>query len=571
MTKRWQFKDCDETAASDLFQNLGSLPRPLAALLVQRGCTTAEQASLFMSPSLSTLHNPFELPDMQKAVDRIWAALKAGERITVFGDYDVDGVCSTALMVRLLRELGGQVSAFIPSRFEEGYGLTAESLTACLEKNHSSLIVTVDCGTNAVASVEAARAAGVDVVITDHHEPEETIANAVAVVNPKCSPDNPGRILAGAGVAFKVAHALLKVGRDRHCVTSASVDLKNYLDFVAVATVTDMVPLLGENRALVRAGFQSLENSVWPGWNALKKLCGITGSIETWHAGFSFGPRINAAGRTGRADTALELFLTDRPERAEELAQLLEDANHERQTIEREIVQEAIDEIDSYFDPEKHFGLVIARDGWHTGVVGIVASRLVGRYARPVAVIGMDGESGRGSCRSIDAFNVLDGLTECAPLLIKFGGHAMAAGLEVRADCLDFFKKQFNKAARKRLEGADLRPVLNIDRSIELEDISGALMDGLKRTGPFGQDNFEPVWAVHGVDAIASRILKEKHLKLTLSNGQTRCEAIGFNMAEKLPSGPIDVAFTLQENHWNGRTSLQLHLRDIRPAESFAF
>ena len=566
MAKQWKFKPCDETLAEHIFRKLGNMPRPLTALLVQRGCKTAAEAELFMNPALSTLRDPFELPDMDKAAARIRRALGAGEKITVFGDYDVDGVCSTALMVRVLRELGGNVAAFIPSRFDDGYGLSCDALAACIAEHKPSLIVTVDCGTNSVEAVDKARACGVDVVITDHHEPDAQLAHAVAVVNPKLAANHPGRILAGAGVAFKLCHALIKDGRDNGCAVSASVDLKKYLDFVAVATVTDMVPLLGENRVLVRAGFQALENSCWAGWNALKKLAGMAGTVETWHAGFALGPRINAAGRIGRADAAIELLLTDLPARADELAQLLDSANRERQAIEKDIVREAIEEIDAYFDETKNFGIVIAREGWHTGVIGIVASRLVARYGRPVAVIGMDGNRGRGSCRSIDAFNILDGLNICSGMLKQFGGHAMAAGLEVEEQNLEAFKIRFNEAAIAQLQSADLRPVLEIDRAVTLGEADASLVDGLKRTGPFGQDNPEPVWAVCGVKAVDSRILKEKHLKLTLSDGKARCEAIGFNLAEKLPSGPIDVAFTLQENVWNGRTTLQLNIRDIRPA-----
>ncbi|MCU0857053.1 MAG: single-stranded-DNA-specific exonuclease RecJ [Pontiellaceae bacterium] len=568
MSKLWKFKPCDEVLAGRFFREMENLPKPLAALLVQRGCKTVEEAGLFLNPALSTLRDPFELPDMDKAVVRIRRALSGDEKITVFGDYDVDGVCSTALLVRVLRELGGDVSAVIPSRFDDGYGLSADALTACITEHHPSLIVTVDCGTGSVEAVEKAGAAGVDVVITDHHEPGGQIAPAAAVVNPKCVEGHPARILAGAGVAFKLCHALIKTGRDNGCLASASVDLKKYLDFVAVATVADLVPLLGENRALVRAGFQSLENSCRAGWNALKKLAGITGAIETHHAGFAFGPRINAAGRIGHPDAALELLLTDLPARADELAQLLDQANRERQAIEKEMVREAIEEIDSYFDGTKNFGLVIAREGWHTGVIGIVASRLVARYGRPVAVIGMDGQTGRGSCRSIDTCNILDGLEACAGLLTRFGGHAMAAGLDIEEPDLDAFKALFNEAVAGQIRNRDLQPVLEIDRVITLADADELLMNGIRRAGPFGQDNPEPVWAVFGVNVADSRILKEKHLKLALSDGAVRREAIGFNLAEKLPSGPVDLAFTLQENDWNGRTTIQLNLRDLRPAHS---
>jgi len=573
-SKHWKFKPSEEALVERLFQcleekvpNIGKLPKPLVALLVQRGCKTEEDVAHFMKCGLSSLRDPFELPDMEKAVERIRRALTDGEKITVFGDYDADGVCSTALLVRVLRVLGGEVSAFIPNRLDDGYGLSPDSLAVCIEQNSPSLIVTVDCGTNSVESVEKAKELGIDVVITDHHEPDDKIAAAVAVVNPKRKKDHPDSILAGVGVTFKLCHALVKAGRDVDCPSAASIDLKDYLDFVAVATITDMVPLLGENRALVRAGFQTLENSKNAGWNALRKLAGVTGPIETWHAGFTFGPRINAAGRVGRADAALELFLTDLPATADEKARFLESANRERQAIEKEIVQEAVEEIDGWFDETKHFGLVIAREGWHIGVIGIVASRLVQRYGRPVAVIGMENGSGRGSCRSIDAFNLLDGLNACSGLLTQFGGHAMAAGLDIETKNLDAFQKKFNAFAAKELKDADLRPVLNIDQKIELSEADAALMDGLKRTGPFGQDNPEPIWAVLNADVADSRILKEKHLKLALSVGNTRVDAIGFNMAEKLLAGAVDVAFTLQENTWNGRTTLQLNLKDIRPAE----
>ncbi|QHI69677.1 single-stranded-DNA-specific exonuclease RecJ [Tichowtungia aerotolerans] len=570
MSRVWKFKPCEEALVERLFQCLENVPKPLAALLVQRGCTTAEDAYDFMNPALSTLRDPFELPDMTPAVERVRRALADGEKITVFGDYDADGVCSTALMVRVLRGLGGNVSAYIPGRLENGYGLSPDALQTCVELHGPSLIVTVDCGTGAVAAVEAARERGVDIVVTDHHEPGEKIASAVAVVNPKRVENHPASILAGVGVAFKVCHALIKAGRDDTCAASTLFDLKSVLDFVAVATVTDMVPLLGENRALVRAGFQTLENSAWPGWGALKRVSGLRGPLETWHAGFTFGPRINAAGRVGRADAALDLFLTDLPEKADELAALLDESNRERQAIERDIVKEAVDEIDSWFDETRHFGLVVAREGWHAGVIGIVASRLIQRYGRPVAVIGIDGDRGRGSCRSIEAFSVLDGLHACADLLVRHGGHEMAAGLEVKTENLDAFRKCFNDYAYKRLKDVDLSPVLEIDRMVDLSEIDSLLMSGLRRTGPFGQDNPEPIWAVMNVNVADSRILKEKHLKLTFTDGRNRVDAIGFNMAEKLPDGPVDIAFSLHENTWNGRTSLQLNLKDIRPTQAQA-
>ncbi len=581
MSRLWKYKPCDDALAKQLFhalenldatplrrfQCLEKIPLPLVSVLVQRGCTSADEVLEFMTPVLSTLRNPFELPDMDKAVERVHRAIHDGEKITVFGDYDADGVCSTALMVRVLRGLGGCVSAYIPGRMDDGYGLSPAALKSCVELHQPSLIITVDCGTGSFRAVSAARELGIDVVVTDHHEPGGQVADAVAVVNPKCVENHPASILAGVGVAFKLCHALIKVERDCQSPAAATFDLKTVLDFVAVATITDMVPMRGENRALVRAGFQMLEHSAWPGWGALKRVAGLRGPLETWHAGFTFGPRINAAGRVGRADAALNLFLTDLPDKADELAALLDEANRERQTIEKDIVRQAVEEIDSWFDPSKHFGLVVAREGWHAGVIGIVASRLIQRYGRPVAVIGIDGDRGRGSCRSIDAFSVLDGLNACSDLLVRHGGHDMAAGLEVKTENIDAFRRRFNDFAYERLKDADLTRVLEIDQVVDLSDIDSVLMDGLRRSGPFGQDNPEPVWAVLNASVADSRILKDKHLKLTLTDGQNRIESIGFNMAEKLPSGPVDVAFSLHENTWNGRTFLQMNLKDVRPAQ----
>lgn len=567
MYARWKIKPCDVPAADHLSRFL-NIPRPLAVLLAQRGCTGADEAQLFLNPALSTLRDPFELPGMDRAVARIRRALDDGERITVFGDYDADGVCSTALLVRVLRRLGGEVSAFIPSRMDEGYGLSPDALSACLDSHRPSLIVTVDCGTSSAESVEQARAVGTDVVVTDHHEPGGPVAPAVAVVNPKLDGGGAARVLAGAGVAFKLCHALVKEGRARGSADAAALDLRSYLDFVAVATLADLAPLRDENRALVRAGLQVLENSSHAGWTALKQVAGISGPVGTWHAGFALGPRINAAGRIGRADAALELFLTDLPDRAAGLARLLDEANRERQAIEKDMVREAVEELDGRFDERADFGIAVAREGWHAGVIGIVASRLVNRYNRPAAVIGLDGERGRGSCRSIEAFNILEGLGDCRDLLIRFGGHAMAAGFEIAQEHLAEFKLRFNEAAARRLAGADLDPALEIDCAVALAETDQALLEGLQRAGPFGQDHPEPVWAVHGVRAEGASILKDKHLRLTLTDGTIRREAIGFNLAAKWPDGPVDAAFTLQENIWNGRASIQLHLRDIRPARA---
>lgn len=563
----WRVKPCDEELTARLVSSCRDLPPPLVAVLGQRGCRTPDEVESFLNPVLSSLRDPFLLPDMEQAVQRIERALAEKESILVFGDYDVDGVCSTALLVRVLRDLGGRVSSYIPGRMEQGYGLSIESAEVALERHSPSLIITVDCGSSSATAVEWLRGRGTDTVVTDHHEPDGQLPAGIPVVNPKRDAAHPDRVLCGAGVAFKLCHALLISGRGRGCAASAALDLKEILPEVAVATVADMVPLLGENRALVRAGLRRLEKDARPGWKALCDCAGVRLPLQPWHAGFALGPRINAAGRVGRADDALELLLTSRAERARGLARALDEANRERQGIEQGLVREAIEEVEKRIQTREYFGLVVAREGWHPGVIGIVASRLVARYNRPVAVIGIENGRGRGSCRSVEPFDMLAGLSTCSDLLDRFGGHAMAAGLELSADGLDAFCERFDAAAAHHLRGVDLRPALEIDRAITLAEAGRDLLEGLRRAGPFGQDNPEPVWTARGLVAENSRILKEKHLRMTLRDGDIRCEAIGFHLAGKLPSGPVDAAFTVQENNWQGRSSVQLHLRDLRPAE----
>ena len=564
-SKIWRAAAADGESASRLAAEL-DLPLPLAMVLIARGHADAASAERFLNPRLSDLSDPLILPGMSAAVERIWSAIDRKEPIVIFGDYDADGISSTALMVRVLGSLGAKVVPFLPHRIDDGYGLAAETLQRCIENHHPKLVVTVDCGTNSVEAVLMARSSGIDVIITDHHEPSGEVAPALAVVNPKCGQNDDLKVLSGVGVAFKLCHALVKAARGTGR-PEAALDLRNHLDLVCIGTIADIVPLTGENRIFCRHGLALLRRTNLVGLRALIEVSGIKGELDAYHVGFLLGPRLNAVGRLGDAQASLELLLTEDADRARELAQQLDRTNRERQDVEAQIVKEAMAEIDSFFKPEEHFGLVIAREGWHPGVIGIVASRLSARYRRPTVVIAID-ETGecRGSCRSVEGFNLVENLALCSTLLIRFGGHAMAAGLGVERRLIEAFRKRFNEVAAEALRTADLRPVQNIDAWVDLREADERLMTGLDRMRPFGFGNPTPVWAARGVRVVGQpRVVGGKHLKMALASGGTQREAIAFGAGDRqLPVGPIDVAFQLQRNSYQGRDTLQFNVQDFR-------
>ena len=562
----WNLKPIDEPLVFEI-ANQQELPVPLARALALRGHREVSQIKSFLDPRLGGLSDPLLLPDMEKAVSRLWKAITSEETITVFGDYDVDGVTSTALLTRVLESLGANVKPFIPDRIDEGYGLSQDALDRCLAEHGSSLVVTVDCGTNAVASVARAQTRGVDVIVTDHHEPDEKTAAAFALLNPKLGTFQGLEILSGVGVAFKLSHALIKSGREQGNDAASQLDWRNYLDLAALGTVADMVPLVGENRIIVRHGLARFGMTRWEGLRALKAVSGMRGDAETYHLGCQLGPRINAAGRIGQPMQALRLLTTNDPAEAREIAELLDRTNQERRKLEQTMADEAFEEINAYFDPEKHFALAVAREGWHPGVVGIVASRIARHYNRPSIVMGIDKEGhARGSCRSIEAFDVLDGLRACDGLLEKYGGHKMAAGLQLETTRLEEFKKAFNAVASAKLGAVDLTPSLSIDAEVGGDALDWDFFGKLKHLAPFGQDNPEPLWMLRGAELNGTpRIVGQKHLKLSLLSKGRKFDAIAFNYSlNQLPDGPLDIAFTLKENAWNGNASLQLQIRAIR-------
>lgn len=571
MEKRWQTVDVDEAAARCLTREQ-SIPLAIARLLVGRGVAELDCVRDFLTPRLSALSDPFLLPDMETAVLRIWRAVDGGERIVVFGDYDVDGLTSTALLISVLEQLGGTVVPFLPHRDLDGYGLSLGAVARCIEQVRPSLIVTVDCGTCSAEAVAYARSQSVDAVVTDHHEIAGTPAAAVAVVNPRRSHCSELHGLAGVGVAFKLCHALVKRGLAESRGAVRDIDLRRWLDLVAIGTVADVVPLTGENRILARHGIRRLTRTASTGLRALKEVAGVDQDCTAYHIGFVLGPRLNAAGRLGSAEGALELLTTTDAGRARELARLLDADNRERREIEVQIKDEAVSEIDAYFDPVRDFGLVAGREGWHIGAIGIVASRICKRFARPAVVVGFDDEGcGRGSCRSIEAIDMVNVLQECSDLLLSFGGHKMAAGLRMDRDKFESFRLRFNAVCAARLAGEDLRPCIRIDAWLdglgEADECMVAAMEGLR---PFGMGNPTPVWGVRNVHVMGRpRVVGNGHLKLTVSGGGSQIDAIAFGMGDRaIPETGIDMLFQLQQNTFRGRTALQLNVKDFRPTET---
>lgn len=550
------------TLASEL-----CIPRTVASLIAARGFLTPESASLFLDPRLASLRPPEEIPGITEARDRLIKALSSGERVTLYGDYDVDGVSSLTILCRYLRAAGGTINCFIPERATEGYGLSTPAVERCLRETSPSLVVAVDCGTNSRSEAEQLRKVGCDLVILDHHEPDGEPFNppVSALVNPKTGSDF--HYLCSAGVVFKLCHAMQKIK------PVPGLDLRDYLDLVAVGTVADIVPLLGENRILVRAGLKQLEYSRWPGLQALLTVSGASSPYSPSDIGFKIGPRINAAGRLQKAITALELLLTDNPTEAGLIAGELDLRNRERQAVERDVTLQAEEWVNANFDPEHHATIVAGKRDWHQGVVGIVASRVARRWHRPTLIIGFDDSgAGRGSGRSIEGLPLVDALGHCSELLDTFGGHDMAAGLSLKESRLEALRDRFECAARKILSNEDLVPRLRIDAELDLDHADEDWLSTQERLAPFGTSNVQPLLCARGVAPVsAPRLLKEKHLRLELRGSGKRRSAIWFNASvDALPRAPWDVAYTVSRNTWQGRDEAQIQIVAIRSSEADA-
>jgi single-stranded-DNA-specific exonuclease len=535
----------------------------IARLLSRKGFRCAEEVENFLRPRLSSLSDPFLLPQMHAAVSRVLAALNQHERIVLFGDYDVDGVTSLALLDEMLRAYGGAPEVFLPLRIEEGYGLSRESVERCLEQHRPQLLIAVDCGTASVAEIADLKKRGVDVIVLDHHEPKSELPDCVAIVNPKRTACGL-KYLSSVGIVFKLCHALLKTR------PLLGFDLKSKLDLVALGTVADIVPLRGENRVLVQRGSIEIARTSRMGLRKLMQIAGVHLPILPDDIGYRLGPRLNAAGRLSTAQKSLRLLLTQDEGEAAALAAELDQQNRERQEVEQQLFDTAIEKIEKKFDAARHAAIVVGARGWHPGVLGIVASRIVRKYHRPAIVIGFDEKGmGKGSGRSIEGLNLVEALARCANTLDKYGGHEMAAGLALREENFDCFAKAFRSTARELLSEESLQPCLRLDHELAFTDIDIDFLRWHEMLQPFGNGNPQPLFLAREVEPVApARVVNEKHLIFRLRQGDRHRRAVYFNgTTNELPQAPWDIAFRIRADEYEGETLVAMHIEAVRAAE----
>ena len=552
----------------------------LAQCLVNRGFSEPEHITNFLQTRLKNLADPFLLPNMAAAVDRLFQARERKESLVIFGDYDVDGVTSTTLLVEVFQQLGWQAYYYLPHRMDEGYGLSQDGVENCLKKFPTTLLLAVDCGSTAVQQIAWLRERGVDVIVLDHHQVSSPAPSATALVNPQLTAtDSIGnrqsaianfQELCSAGLAFKLAHALLKRGRETNLPGFADFDLRPLLDLVALGTIADIVPLTGENRLLVSAGLERLNTTQRPGLVALKKVSQCPTPIGTYEVGFQLAPRLNASGRLETAEESLHLLLARDAAEATPIAQALDMRNRERQKIERSIVDEVIGAVRAKFNPETDFVIVEGQLLWHIGVVGIVASRVLHEFYRPTFIIGGEGDEWRGSGRSIAGFDLAAALRECNDLLLRHGGHAMAAGLSIAATNLDAFRTRLNDHARRTLKPEDLQAPLRLDGEVGLDEITLEHLAELDRLRPTGQGNPAVQFCARSLShqRPLQRIgADKKHVKMWVTDGTVTHEAVWWGAGNgSLPVGKFDLAFAPQINQFNGKRTVQLKVLDWRTA-----
>jgi single-stranded-DNA-specific exonuclease len=571
LEKRWIPREPDDRCVETLTHELGLSPL-LARLLVNRGIDTSQAADEFLNPALSRLHDPFGLPDMRPAVARVKQAVEKKEQILVHGDYDVDGISSAALLIRVLRALDAHVIARVPHRRKEGYDIKPLTVDEAKAKG-VSLIITGDCGVTACETASRALDLGIDLVVTDHHEPGAELPRAVAVVNPRRSDCTyPFKDLAGVGVAFKLAQALV-----RELGHSEERFMPKFLDLVALGTVSDVAPLLGENRTLVKFGMQELAATKKVGLRALMRMCSLEGKpLSTHSLGFVLAPRINAVGRMDDSAVALELFLTRDEGEAIEIVQLLEQHNSERQKEQLRIWTE-VSRLLSERDLDGRNVIVLAGPGWNAGVVGIVASKVVENYSRPAVLISADEERGigTGSARSIEAFDIGSALDECRDVLLRCGGHALAAGVSINLEQLEAFEEKLNRIATEQITPEDLIPRMEVDGDLSLDEVSMELLDDLKRMEPFGMGNPEPLFITRNAGLVDKRQVgsAQAHLKMRVGqNGARATDCIAFGKGDaydtlQVGSG-VDLCYNIRLNEFNGNQSVQLMVKDLNPVSN---
>jgi len=559
MSKLWVFRDIDPGRRAALAQALSIAPAT-ASLLLARGVTTADEATAWLAP-LRT-HDPFLIPDIEVAIDRLRRAMQQGERVCFYGDYDVDGMSATSIYLSFFRGLGADVRAYVPHRIREGYGLN-EGAIRSLAAEGVTLLVTSDCGTTSHREIALAKELGMDVLVTDHHQTDEQMPQALAVMNPhRRDARYPFRGLCSGGLAYKVVDAY------QQRFGPGAVPLESLLDLVALSTIADVVPLQDENRGFVRAGLQQLTRGARCGIRALKQVAGITRDCSAETIGFKLGPRLNAAGRMDHAIKGVQLLTTESEAEARMLAQELDQLNRQRQELEAEIMREALAVLGEGEIPP---AIVLGSRRWHVGVVGIVAARLVDRFHRPAIVMAINEQGiGKGSARTIPGFDLYQGLAACKDLLVAFGGHPSAAGMTIQEARLPEFQARFAAVAGEWALSGDVTPTLHLDSEVALEDVNLRLIQEIGSLHPFGAGNPEPMFAVKGLAIMEARVVGEKHLKMTVRQGRSLpFDSIGFGMKSLAEQGlslktPVDLAFTPELNHWNGYDRIQLRIRDMR-------
>ena len=563
MQNRWIIAPAEELNGGAISWNEICGSECIARLLMRKGFATKSDVEDFLRPRLKLLSDPFLLPNMEEAVDRILAALDRHEHIVLFGDYDVDGVTSLALLAEMLRAYSGAPELFLPLRMEEGYGLSRESVERCLEQHHPQLLIALDCGTSSLNEVVDLKRRGVDVIVLDHHEPRGRGAppDCVAIVNPKIDPGSPFHYFCTVGIVFKLCHALLKKR------PLEIFDLKSKLDLVALGTVADIVPLRGENRTFVQRGAIEVARSTRPGLKKLIEVTGVKPPVSTEDIGFRLGPRLNAAGRLSTAEKSLQLLLAKDESEAAGLAEFLDKQNRERQEVEKQIFLAAEEKIVGEFDSTRDAAIVVSARGWHPGVLGIVASRLSRKYHRPAIVIGFDDDGvGKGSGRSIEGLNLVEALTRCADKIDRYGGHEMAAGLTIQEKNVDLFSKEFRQIARELLSAENLQRRLRLDHELEFSELNFDFLYWHEMLQPFGNGNPQPLFFARGVEpAAVPRVVSEKHLVLRLRQRNYYQRAIYFDGASvTLPPAPWDIAFRIRSDEYEGETRLEMQVHALR-------
>lgn len=570
---RWRYTP---STASDIdaLKDIDDFPRPIAEIMVKKGLITKNDIQSFFDMQLTSLINPFEMLDMEKASERICNAIRDNEKICIYGDYDVDGISSTAVLYLFLKQIGADVICYIPNRLEEGYGLNTEAVKEIASKN-TKLLITVDCGISALNEATIAKTIGLDLIITDHHQPAPDMPNAYAIVNPMQEGDTyPNKTLAGVGISFKLLMAIRFTLRKRNFFKGEPPNIKNLLDIVTLGTIADVVPLTGENRVIVKQGLKIMSgDNIRMGIDELKNMAGLNSQImKTYHVGFQLAPRLNAVGRMGSSDKSLQLLITNNRDEARRLSMELDSENKFRQTIERDILKETF-EIIERDKLNQEPGIVLAGKNWHPGVIGIVASRVVDKYYRPTIILSCDGDTAKGSARSIPCFHLYNGLEEISDMLLSFGGHKYAAGVKIQSNRATELRERFNKTVSDKLTENDFIPVLQIDAILDSKEINDNLLSWLTKLEPFGSGNKEPIFCMENVKKYQSPTLVGKeanHLKCYFEKNGTVFDSIGYNMKDYKnlinENDKFDILFTLTQSKWKGNASIQLSMKDIKTA-----